>query len=298
MMFINDVLNFVNDNISIIPATFRMAIPLVFAALGGVVSERAGVVNIALEGLMLMGAFFAMIGSYFFDSPLFGIFLALASGFSGAFIHSVVSIKFKADQIVSGVAVNILAVGLTNYIMVLLFKKAGTSPSVPHISWQFFGIIALLLVATIHLILYYTPIGLRIRAVGEHPKAADTLGIDVLRLRFWCVIVSGLLAALGGAYLSIGHLSSYTREMSAGKGFIALAAVIFGKWNPVGTAFACLLFGFTDALQLRLMGKGVIPPEFLNMLPYVITMIVLAGVIGKARAPAADGVPYDPLDKR
>lgn len=292
-MALQDILD-----ISIIPATLRMAIPLILASLGGVISERGGVVNIALEGLLLFGAFFAATGSYFTGSPWIGVALALISGALGALIHAVLSIKYKADQIVSGVAINILAVGVTNYFLFFLFKTSGHTPEVPHLSWEVFGVLTFLILGILHVVLYHTPIGLRIRAVGEHPLAADTLGIHVQSLRFWCVLTSGLLAALGGAYLSLGHLSSFTREMSAGKGFIALAAMIFGKWTPLGAAAAALLFGFTDALQLRLMGKGVIPPEFLNMLPYIITIILLAGVIGKAKPPQADGIPYDPANKR
>lgn len=292
-MQLNDILDF-----SLVPATFRMAIPIILAALGGVISERSGVVNIALEGLMLFGAFFAVVGSYFTGSPWLGILFALTSGIVGALIHAVLSIYYKADQIVSGVAINILAVGATNYCLFLFFNTSGHSPEVPHLTWQLFGIFTIILVGLTYVALYYTPLGLRIRAVGEHPKAADTLGVNVQKVRYLCVIASGLLASLGGAYLSLGHLSSFTREMSAGKGFIALAAMIFGKWNPLGAFLASLLFGLADALQLRLMGRWNIPPEFLNMLPYVITMIILAGVIGKARSPAADGIPYDPADKR
>lgn len=287
-----------NNLLDILPATFRMSIPLVLAALGGVISERSGVVNIALEGLMLIGAFFAVVGSYFTGSPWLGLLFALLSGIVVAFIHALLSVYYKADQIVSGIAINILAVGATNYCLFLFFNTSGHSPEVSHLPWQLFGYITIILLIIIYVVLYHTPLGLRIRAIGEHPKAADTLGINVQKVRCLCVLASGLLAALGGAYLSLGHLSSFTREMSAGKGFIALAAMIFGKWHPIGAAMACLLFGLTDAIQLHLMGRWNIPPEFLNMLPYIITMILLAGLIGKAKPPAADGIPYDPTDKR
>ncbi|MBI2251497.1 MAG: ABC transporter permease [Armatimonadetes bacterium] len=280
-------------NFSLIYSALRLSIPLILASLGGIFSELSGVVNIALEGIMLLGAFFGMLGSYYFN-PLAGIILAVIIGSLTALMHALLSIKYRTDQIVSGIAINIFAVGLTNFLLFLLFKQSGHSPEVKGFSWIIYAVLAFILVILGHFILFYTPLGLRIRAVGEHPRACDTLGINIYKIRYLCVIISGILAAFSGAYLSLGHLSSFTREMSAGRGFIAIAAMIFGKWKPIGALYASLFFGFADALQLRLMGKGMIPPEFLNSLPYIFTMIVLAGVIGKAHPPASIGIPYNP----
>lgn len=280
-------------------ATLSASVPLILAALGGMIAERSGVVNIGLEGMMLLGAFFGTVASYATGSPWLGLAAGMAAGALAALLLGVLSITYKADQIVSGVAINLLAVGVTGYMMRLLFRTDSQSPTTAALHWApwVWALVAVGLAAALHWLLYVTPLGLRIRAVGEHPRAAATLGVNVYSIRYLCVILSGCLAGLGGAYLSLGFLSQFTREMSAGRGFIALAAMIFGKWTPFGAVAASLFFGFADALQLVLQG-GSIPSQFLSALPYLLTMAVLAGVIGRAKAPAADGVPYDPQDAR
>ena len=308
-------------SVSLFASTIRAATPLMLAALGGIFSERSGIVNIALEGIMLIGAFFAMMISYFgaqmglppLVSALAGLMGAVVFGFLISMIHAVVSIRFHADQVVSGVAINILAVGLTGFLLQFIFNTSGNSPSVPNLAAMpipllskipvlgdiFFNqslivYIALLAVPLSAFVLFRTPLGLRIRAVGEHPKAADTVGINVLKLRYLGVGLSGILGGLGGAFLSIGQLNIFTEGMTNGRGYIALAAVIFGKWNPWGALGACLLFGFADAVQISLQNAGVnIPSDFLLMLPYILTLIALAGFIGRSRPPAAAGVPYE-----
>ncbi|HEY83579.1 MAG TPA: ABC transporter permease [Chloroflexi bacterium] len=308
-------------SVSLFASTIRAATPLMLAALGGIFSERSGIVNIALEGIMLAGAFFAMMISYFGAQMGFPPLVSAAAGLVGAIIfgflismiHALVSIRFQADQVVSGVAINILAVGLTGFLLQFIFKTSGNSPSVPSLPAMpipllskipvlgdiFFNqspivYIALLAVPLSAFVLFRTPLGLRIRAVGEHPKAADTVGINVFKLRYLGVGLSGILGGLGGAYLSIGQLNIFTEGMTNGRGYIALAAVIFGKWNPWGALGACLLFGFADAIQISLQNAGVnIPSDFLLMLPYILTLIALAGFIGRSRPPAAAGAPYE-----
>ncbi len=308
-------------SVSLFAATIRAATPLALAALGGIFSERSGVVNIALEGIMLIGAFFAMLVSFYgaqsglppLVSAIAGAVGAIVFGFLVSMIHAVVSIRFRADQVVSGVAINILALGLTGFLLQLIFQTSGNSPSVPNLSAApipglatipvvgaiFFNqppivYLALIAVPVSAFVLFRTPLGLRLRAVGEHPKAADTVGINVFQLRYLGVGLSGVLAGLGGAYLSIGQLNIFTEGMTNGRGFIALAAVIFGKWNPWGALGACLLFGFADAVQISLQNAGVrIPSDFLLMLPYILTLVALAGFIGRSTPPAADGVPYE-----
>jgi len=308
-------------SVALFASTIRAAAPLILAALGGIFSERSGVVNIALEGIMLIGAFFAMMISYFgaqfglppLVSAISGMVGAIVFGFLISMIHAVVSIRFRADQVVSGVAINILALGLTGFLLQLIFQTSGNSPSVPNLSAApipglanipivgdiFFNqppivYIALIAVPVSSFVLFRTPLGLRLRSVGEHPKAADTVGVNVFSLRYLGVGLSGVLAGLGGAYLSIGQLNIFTEGMTNGRGFIALAAVIFGKWNPWGALGACLLFGFADAVQISLQNAGVnIPSDFLLMLPYVLTLVALAGFIGRSNPPAASGVPYE-----
>lgn len=308
-------------SVTLFASTLRAATPLILAALGGIFSERSGVVNIALEGIMLIGAFFAMVISYYGNqfglpplvSAILGAVGAMVFGFLISMIHAVISIRFRADQVVSGVAINILALGLTGFLLQLIFNTSGNSPSVPSLAampipglasipilgdilfnQSPFIYVALIAVPVSAFVLFRWPVGLRLRAVGEHPKAADTVGVDVFKLRYLGVGLSGFLAGLAGAYLSIGQLNIFTEGMTNGRGFIALAAVIFGKWNPWGAAAACLLFGFADAIQIALQNAGVrIPSEFLLMLPYVLTLIALAGFIGRSRPPAALGVPYE-----
>lgn len=307
-------------SVALFASTIRAATPLILAALGGIISERSGIVNIALEGIMLCGAFFAMLVSYFANqlglpplvSAILGLVGAMVFGLLISLIHAVVSIRFQANQVVSGVAINILALGLTGFLLQRVFNTSGNSPSVPNLPAApipgladlpilgpiFFNqppivYLALLAVPLAAFVLFRTPLGLRMRAVGEHPKAADTVGVDVFKLRYLGVGLSGLLAGLGGAYLSIGQLNIFTEGMTNGRGFIALAAVIFGKWNPWGALGACLLFGLADAVQISLQNAGVnIPSDFLLMLPYVLTLVALTGFIGRSNPPAAAGTPY------
>jgi general nucleoside transport system permease protein len=289
----------------------RFATPLVFGALGGMFSERSGVVNVGLEGMMLMGAFFGIMGADKLDSWFLGLLVGIASGGAMALLHAIWSVHLRADQIISGFAINFLALGLTGYLFIDIYGQEGTPtdiPSIPNVRLSFldgvpfFGDIfgnlnlmiwiALILVPLSWLVLFKTPLGLRIRAVGEHPRAADTVGIDVYRIRYGAVIASGMLAAAGGAYLSIGFVNSFNENMTAGRGFIALAAVIFGNWRPFGAAAACLLFGFSSALAQRLPEYSDSAAVLFQALPYVLTLIAVAGVIGRSIPPAADGRPY------
>lgn len=279
-------------------ATLRATTPLLLAALGGVFSERSGVVNIALEGIMLIGAWAAVFFSYLTGSAFLGVVGAVLSGVLIASIHAVASIQFKADQVVSGVAINLLAAGFTEFMMNRVWENAGQSPEVHKVGSLFglslFVYLAFILVFVAHYVIWYTPWGLRLRAVGEHPLAADTVGINVYKMRYWGVLLSGVFAGLAGASLSIGLVERFTNGMTAGRGFIALAAMIFGKWSPLGAMWACLLFGAADALGILFQIAGVnLPNQFLQMAPYIITMLALAGVVGRSTAPAADGVAYE-----
>jgi len=282
----------------LIQSTLRLATPLILAALGGVLCERSGVINIALEGMMLTGAFFGMLGSYLTGSPWVGVVLGLAVGGLLGFVHAALTQRMKINHIVSGVALNIFALGLTTYLLRRIFQHAGGSPPVNGLPEWGLGqnplfYVALVLVPGLSFLLFRTPPGLRIRAAGEHPHAAASAGIRVSVVRYLAVTGSGVLGGLAGAYLSLGQLNMFAEGMSGGRGFIALAAVIFGKWTPFGAAGAALLFGFFDALQMRLQGQAVggvtIPSEFMLMLPYVLTIIALAGFVGKAVPPAALG---------
>ena len=289
----------------------RYATPLIFGALGGMFSERSGVVNVGLEGMMLMGAFFGILGADKLNSWFLGLLVAVLSGGAMGLLHAIWSVHLRADQIISGFAINFLALGLTGYLFIDIYGQEGTPtdiPSIPAVNLSFLdGIpfigdifgnlnlmiwIALILVPLSWLVLFKTPLGLRIRAVGEHPRAADTVGIDVYRIRYGAVIASGMLAAAGGAFLSIGFVNSFNENMTAGRGFIALAAVIFGNWKPFGAAAACLLFGFSSALAQRLPEYSDSAAVLFQALPYVLTLIAVAGVIGRSIPPAADGRPY------
>jgi general nucleoside transport system permease protein len=289
----------------------RYATPLIFGALGGMFSERSGVVNVGLEGMMLMGAFFGIVAADKFDSWFLGLLVGILSGGAMGLLHAIWSVHLRADQIISGFAINFLALGLTGYLFIDIYGQEGTPtdiPSIPNVRLSFldgvpfFGDIfgnlnlmiwiALILTPLSWLVLFKTPLGLRIRAVGEHPRAADTVGIDVYRIRYGAVIASGMLAAAGGAYLSIGFVNSFNENMTAGRGFIALAAVIFGNWRPFGAAAACLLFGFSSALAQRLPEYSDSAAVLFQALPYVLTLIAVAGVIGRSIPPAADGRPY------
>ena len=295
---------------ALLAAMLRFATPLAFAALGGMFSERSGVVNIGLEGMMLMGAFFGIMAADKLDSWWLGLLAGILAGGAAAFVHAVWAIHLQADQIVSGTAVNFLAVGLTGYLFIDIYGSEGTPtdiPSIPNVHLGFLGDgfvgdifgslnlmiwIAIVLVPLTWAIMFKTPIGLRIRACGEHPRAADTVGISVYGVRYGAVTLSGMLAAAGGAYLSIGFVNSFNENMTAGRGFIALAALIFGNWRPFGAAAACLLFGFSSALAQRLPEYSQSASVLFQALPYVLTLIAVAGVIGRSRPPAAVGQPY------
>lgn len=288
-------------------ATIRSATPLIFAALGGLFSERAGVINIALEGLMLCGAFTAAVVTYQTGNPYFGMFSGIIAGGLLALLYAVACIKFEADQVVAGMAINFLMIGLPALISVGLYDSAGSTPQIDKLdklpnfynSVSLASIFAFLMVPIVWYIVYKTPFGLRLRAAGENPEAADSAGVNVIRLRYTGVVISGLLAAAGGAYLSIGQSSLFTKSMTAGRGFIALAALILAKWRPVQVMIACLFFGFTEAITIEIQGASwakingePVPIQFIEMIPYVLTIIVLAGFIGLSRAPKALGIPY------
>ena len=282
--------------LGIVFSTVRLATPLLLAALGGLFSERSGVINIALEGLMLAGAFTAATVTHFVGNPWIGLLAGISAGVLVALVHAVACIHFDADQVVTGTAVNILMFGVPTLLSGALFQTTGSTPQLPRTSLipNAPVVIAFALVPAVWYILYRTPFGLRLRAAGENPEAADTAGVSVRRIRYAGVLGSGALAAIGGAYLSIGQSSLFTRNMTAGRGYIALAALIFGKWRPVQTMLACLLFGFAEAAAIQM--QGVIPyvrVEYIQIIPYILTMVVLAGFIGASRAPKALGQPYE-----
>jgi len=297
--------------LAVLDSALRMATPLILAALGGLFSERSGVVNIGLEGILLSGAFASILATYATGDAWVGALAGIAAGVMVAAIHAVVSIVFRADQIVSGVAINLFAMGATQFLTWIVWGSSANSPPVAGMAhWHFpeswgapgraanlvlghyppLVYVGLIAVLVAHVVLWRTPFGLRLRATGEHPEAADTLGINVRAMRFAGVLLSGALAGLGGAFLAL-NTHQFVKNMSAGRGFIALAAMIFGKWNPVGALGACLLFGYAEAVQMGLQGRGV-PTQFVQMIPYVLTMVALVGVIGRARPPAAVGKPY------
>ncbi len=303
-------------------AALRMATPLALAAIGGTICERSGVVNIALEGMMLAGAFFAVVVTMFTGSPWLGALAAMAMGAVFALIHAYASVTLKTDQVVSGTAINILALGVTGFLMEVIYGHPGTTDPVARLTpvfdisgptegligtiWRWVDAIvfshtpivyiAIILAVVLQWWMYRTTWGLRLRAIGEHPRAADTVGVDVVWGRYAAVLFSGAMAGLAGANLTLEQVGSFTENMTNGRGFIALAANIFGRWTPSGSYAASLLFGFADGLQIKLQPLREIipiPPEFFLMLPYVLTVIVLAGVVGRAVAPAAIGKPYE-----
>jgi simple sugar transport system permease protein len=295
-------------------ATLEAAALLLLPALGGVISERSGVVNIAMEGMMLTGAFFAVVADLAWHNPWLAALVGIVAGGSMALIHAVVSIRFRADQIVSGIAINIFAAGLTLFLVQRIYGlqdvgHVGQSELLPYINVPvldqipFVGRVlfqqnvvvyaAIVLLVVVQLMLFRTRLGLRIRSVGEHPQAADTAGINVYAIRYGAVITSGLLSGLAGAFLAIGISNTFVPNMTDGRGYIALAAMIFGKWTPIGAFVACLIFGFGQAIY---DANSVIHASqyLLSMLPYILTLVVLAGVVGRSIPPAADGVPYAP----
>lgn len=327
----------IKEIISFISSMLQFGTPIIIAGLGGVISETAGVTNIALEGMMRMGGFFAVFGAYIsstkFDpilggkdplagNPWVGILLAILIGILAGLLHGYISISLKGNQIVSAVAINVFALGGMTFFLERYFNTTGHSPSVnsfmgkpfipiltkiPIIGDLFqvmnvFVWIALILPFVVHFYLYHTHWGLRHRAVGEHPKAADTLGIDVYKVRYFAVIMSGVFAALAGASMSIGQLDLFDNHMPAGLGFISLAAMIFGKWKPIGTFFAALFFTLANVVQIYIQTHApqvlkIIPRGFFLALPYILTILILAGFVGRATPPAADGVPYEKGEK-
>ena len=281
--------------ITLIVLTLIKATPIIYAALGGVISERSGIINIGLEGMMVAGAFFAVIVSYATGSPALGLLAGIAAGAAFGYILALAATRFKVDQIVAGTGINLICTGGAAYGLVLLFNQPGASVQVNALgsSYWILVVAAFVLAAALHVFLYRTPWGLRIRACGENPFAAASAGLDPLRLRMYAVIVSGALAGLGGAFLSIGELNLYSEGMTAGRGFIALAAVIFGRWTPLGATGAALAFGLFEALQFVVEGHiPWIPPSAMSALPYVAALIALAGITGKVRPPKSDGMPY------
>ncbi|MBU7013396.1 MAG: ABC transporter permease [Theionarchaea archaeon] len=292
-------------------ATLRISPPIALASIGGAYSERSGIINIGLEGMILMGAFAGVVGTHFLGNPWIGVLCAVLAGGAFGLLHAVLCIQFKANQVVSGVGVNILSLGLTTLLLQIIWGNRGASDPVsglkplsiplirdiPYLKDIFdqqnpLVYIMIVIVVAAWVIMFRTPLGLRIRAVGEHPEAADTVGINVHRIQYLSVTASGMLSGLGGAYLSLGWLNLFSQNMSAGRGFIALAANIFGKWNPAGAFGASLLFSFTDALQMKLQGT-VAANQFIQMIPYVLTILVLAGAVKRAVPPAALGKHYE-----
>ncbi|MBN3909971.1 MAG: ABC transporter permease [Nostoc sp. NMS1] len=301
-------LNFFSDYLI---ATLRLAVPLTFAALGGLYSERAGVLNIALEGMLLTGAFTSAAATFSTGNPWLGILASLIAGGLVGLLHAVLCVTLRVDQLVSGLAINLVAAGLTSFLARLVFSGSSTQqlpgieaiiipglaniPLIGPLLFQsdFLVYLLFILVILTTYILFKTSFGLTLRAVGESPKAAETAGISVQNIRYIAVVISGCLASLGGAYLTLVQVRFFAEGMSAGKGFIAIAALIFGRWHPVGSALACLLFGATEALQLRIQALGAnIPYQFLVMLPYAIALLALVGLAGKSTPPKALGTPY------
>ena len=297
--------------ISILAITITKATPITLGALAGICSERTGVVNIGIEGLMLTSAFAGFITGVYTHNLLIALFAAIASSALMALLHAVLSITFRVDQIISGTVVNILAVGLTGYLNRQLFATgapAGLSvlPSIPFgplsdIPWigpivfqqKPIALTAILLVVVVHLALFRTRWGLRTRAVGEHPLAADTVGVNVNALRYFNVVLGGAIAGLAGAYFTLESVPHFEPLMTNGRGFIALAAMIFGKWTPFGAWGAALLFGVAEAIPTAMQLQGInIPFQIVGLLPYVLTIVVVAGAVGRATPPAADGIPY------
>jgi ABC-type uncharacterized transport system permease subunit len=299
---------------------FIFATPLAFAAIGGMFSERSGVINIGLEGMMLSGSFFGILGADKFNSWELGLVTAMISGAVLGLIHAFFAVQMRADQIVGGTAINFLALGVTGYFFIQIYGLNGTPgtgiPSIPDVKLHFLDhipphsygehgfwyqaighlnlMIWLLFVVLIaaYFVMFRTSIGLRLRSVGEHPRAAETVGIDVYKTRYGAVILSGIIASLGGAYLALGYVHSFTENMTAGRGFIGLAALIFGNWRPGGAFAAALLFGFFGGLATRVQGYGYEIEVLVQALPYLITLVAVVGVIGRSIPPASVGRPY------
>jgi simple sugar transport system permease protein len=298
--------------VGVFQTTVYRAVPITFGALSGVLCERSGVVNIAIEGMLLSGAFVAAVVASATGNNWLGVIGAVIAGALLAAVLAVLSIRYRVNQIIAGTVINIFAVGLTSFLSTRVLQQnqdLNTPPrfdpivvpvlsDIPIVgpvffSGNFFTYAVFALIIIIHFALFYTRYGLRVRSVGEHPRAADTVGINVVFTRYRNVILGGLVAGLGGAYFTVGSTGNFEREMTAGRGFIGLAAMIFGGWTPIGAFLAGLVFGFADALQSRLSILGSpVPSEFLLMIPYITTIVVVAGLIGRVRMPAADGTPY------
>lgn len=298
--------------VGVFQTTLYRAVPITFGALSGVLCERSGVVNIAIEGMLLSGAFVAAVVSSATGNNWLGVIGAVTTGALLAAVLALLSIRYRVNQIIAGVVINIFAVGITSFLSTRVLQQnqqLNTPPrfdpivvpvlsDIPIVgpvffSGNFFAYALFALVVVIHFALFYTRYGLRVRSVGEHPRAADTVGINVQFTRYRNVILGGMVAGLGGAYFTVGSTGTFEREMTGGRGFIGLAAMIFGGWTPIGSFLAGLVFGFADALQSRLSILGSpVPSEFLLMVPYIVTIVVVAGLIGRVRMPAADGTPY------
>ncbi len=281
--------------ISLLVATLRTATPLIFAALGGLLSERSGVVNIGLEGLMLVGAFMAATGAHYAGDPFVGLAIGVGAATLAAVIHAVWCITLRGDQVVAGTAINLLGLSIPAFLTQRLFDTAGRTPTIDRLPTIGRGLnvlvpVAFLLVPIVWYLLFRTKPGLRVMAAGEDPRATESVGINVARYRYACVLASGALAGLGGAVLSIGDLSFYTSNMTQGRGFIALAAVIFGNWSPLGTLAATLLFGGAQAIQIQAQTTGLpISTDVLIALPYVLTLIAITGLFRNSLPPAGLG---------
>jgi general nucleoside transport system permease protein len=314
------------QTVSLLASTVRLAIPLILCALAGLFAERSGVVDIGLEGKMLAGAFAAACAAFWLQSAWAGLVVAMLVSIAFALVHGFACITHRGNQVVAGMALNVLAVGLTAVLAFAWFQEGGKTPAladaarfrplqlpfaaeiagVPVIGTIYTRLLSghnalvyltAALVPLVAFVVFRTRFGLRLRAVGENPHAVDTAGISVARLRYEAMLASGALCGIAGAYLSTAQSASFLREMTAGKGFLALAALIFGKWMPIPTLFACLIFAFADALQGRLQGVelpgiGVVPVQAIQALPYLLTILLLAGFVGKAHAPRASGIPY------
>ncbi|MBN2407534.1 MAG: ABC transporter permease [Elusimicrobia bacterium] len=287
--------------LNILLQTVRISVPYILAAVGGVFSESSGVINIGLEGIMLNGAFCSVVGTYYLGNPWLGLIAGVTGGIITSVIHAVSCIRYKVNHIVSGVAINIFAVGITKFFLILVFGSSSNSARIiplKLITFPVIGGISPVIVITVfivvlaHVILFKTPFGLRLRACGENPAAADSLGINVWLMRYSGVAISGALAGLAGAWLAMQQ-SQFTSNMSSGRGFIALAAMIFGKWTPLGATGAALIFGLAESIQIHVQTMGVnIPSQFIQSIPYLLTIIVLSGLIGRSEPPAAVGKPY------
>jgi ABC-type uncharacterized transport system permease subunit len=282
--------------LAIFAQVIRIAVPYLFAASGGVVAERSGIVSLTLEGFMLSGAFGAVLGTHYTGSPWIGVLSGMFAGLIFSIIHAITTIRYRADQVVVGVAINLLAIGVTRFFLKLFFASSSNSPRVAGFGGNIKAggfdnpllWLGLAVAPAVAFLIYRTPFGLRVRAVGEHPDAAESVGVSVARVRYIAVAISGILAGLGGVYLALDQ-HQFTDQMTAGRGFIAISAVIFGRWSPIKAGLACLLFAAAETLQIQLQGTHAIASQFIEMIPYALTIVALAGVVGRAVPPAALG---------